>query len=126
MHQSGGRPSPAPRRRHSHVGIWKRQARRPLQPRHLHKFWQGAMARRARLPILLDGTMVIQGSGAIIDWVDQRAQDRTRTLTLADALEIEQRADRVNGAHVHHLSYVPKCFRSRQSTRRMVLRNVSF
>jgi glutathione S-transferase len=61
---------------------------------------------------LLDGETVIQGSGAIIDWADQRAQDPTRRLTLADALKIEQRADNVIGVHMRRLAYaemLPRC-----------------
>ncbi|MFZ0396659.1 MAG: glutathione S-transferase N-terminal domain-containing protein [Methyloceanibacter sp.] len=62
-------------------------------------------AKQTSLPILLDGRTVIQGSGAIIDWTDQQAQDPARQLTVADAREIEQRADGVIGAHVRRLVY---------------------
>lgn len=62
-------------------------------------------AKATTVPIVLDGERVIQGSGAIIDWADQRTQDRARTLTVADALEIEQRADNVIGVHVRRLQY---------------------
>jgi len=62
-------------------------------------------AKQTSLPILLDGRTVIQGSGAIIDWADQQAQDPARQLTVADAREIEQRADSVIGAHVRRLVY---------------------
>lgn len=57
------------------------------------------------LPILRDGKRVIQGSGAIIDWVDQRAQDASKRLTLPSALEIEQRADRGVGILVRRFAY---------------------
>jgi glutathione S-transferase len=53
----------------------------------------------------LDGETVVQGSGAIIDWADQRTQDRGRELTRSDALKIEQRADNVIGVHVRRLYY---------------------
>ena len=62
-------------------------------------------AKATTLPILLDGETVIQGSGAIIDWADQRAQERGRELTLADARKIEERADDVIGVHVRRLAY---------------------
>ena len=62
-------------------------------------------AKQTSLPILLDGRTVIQGSGAIIDWADQEAQEPARQLTVADAREIEQRADSVIGAHVRRLVY---------------------
>ncbi len=62
-------------------------------------------AKRTSLPILLDGRTVIQGSGAIIDWADQQTQDPARRLTLADAREIERRADSVIGVHVRRLAY---------------------
>ena len=62
-------------------------------------------AKHTSLPILLDGQAVIQGSSAIIDWADKQAQDPARGLTLSDALQIEQRADRVIGIHVRRLAY---------------------
>lgn len=62
-------------------------------------------AKQTSLPILLDGRTVIQGSGAIVDWTDRQARDPARQLTLADAREIEQRADRVIGVHVRRLAY---------------------
>jgi hypothetical protein len=40
-------------------------------------------AKGTTLPIVLDGDTVIQGSGAIIDWADEQAQDHARRLTLA-------------------------------------------
>jgi len=61
------------------------------------------------LPIVLDGSEVIQGSGAIIDWVDGKAKDPRRSLTpkaaLAEVKEIERRVDRVIGVHVRRLAY---------------------
>ena len=42
-----------------------------------------ATSRGTILPIVLDGDTVIQGSGAIIDWADEQAQDHARRLTLA-------------------------------------------
>ncbi len=62
-------------------------------------------AKATTLPILRDGKHIIQGSGAIIDWANQQAQDAARRLTLPGALEIEQRADRGVGINVRRLSY---------------------
>jgi glutathione S-transferase len=66
-------------------------------------------AKGTTLPILLDGGRVIQGSGAIIDWAETKAQDGTRSLTpqanLAEAQEIERRTDEVIGVHVRRLAY---------------------
>ena len=66
-------------------------------------------AKRSTLPILLDGDTVIQGSGAIIDWAESKAEDRRRSLTpktgLAEAEEIERRADEVIGVHVRRLAF---------------------
>jgi glutathione S-transferase len=50
------------------------------------------------------------GSGAIIDWAETKAQDRTRSLNpktdnLAKAREIERRSDEVMGIHVRRLAY---------------------
>lgn len=62
-------------------------------------------AKGTTLPILLDGKRVVQGSGEIIDWADQRARYTDSRLTRADSLEIEQRADDVIGIHVRRLFY---------------------
>jgi glutathione S-transferase len=62
-------------------------------------------AKQTSLPILLDGRMVIQGSGAIIDWADRQTREPARRLTVTDAREIEQRADSVIGVHVRRLAY---------------------
>lgn len=61
-------------------------------------------AKASTLPILRDGKRVIQGSGAIIDWADQRAQDASR-LTIPGAREIERRADRSIGIHARRFAY---------------------
>ena len=66
-------------------------------------------AKANTLPILLDGETVIQGSGAIIDWAESKAQDLARSLTpranAAEAQEIERRADAVIGVHVRRLAF---------------------
>ncbi len=66
-------------------------------------------AKATTLPILLEGDDVIQGSGAIIDWAENKCQDCTRSLTprtdQAEAQEIERRADEVIGVHVRRLAY---------------------
>ncbi len=62
-------------------------------------------AKRTTLPIVLDGETVVQGSGAIIDWADQRTQDYSRRLNAPNAREIEQRADDVIGIYVRRLAY---------------------
>jgi glutathione S-transferase len=88
-------------------------------------------AKGASLPIVLDGETVIQGSGAIIDWADQQAQDHARGLTLADSLEIERRADSIIGVHVRRLAYAetlprfphlakPALFRNASSLHRLI------
>lgn len=82
-------------------------------------------AKGTTLPILLDGDRVIQGSGAIIDWADERAQDRTRQLTHADALEVEKRADEVIGCHVRRLAYSEILPRFPQYAKPQLFRNTS-
>ena len=77
------------------------------------------------VPILLDGERVIQGSGAIIDWADQRTEDCSRRLTLADALEIEQRADNVIGIHVRRLAYAETLPRSPHLAKPALFSNTS-
>jgi hypothetical protein len=62
-------------------------------------------AKGTTLPILLIDKKVVEGSGVIMDSADQRAQDRTKRLTLAGALEIEQRADNVIGVQARRLAY---------------------
>jgi glutathione S-transferase len=88
-------------------------------------------AQGATLPIVLDGEAVIQGSGAIVDWADQQAQDHARRLTLADSLEMERRADSIIGVHVRRLGYAetlprfphlakPALFRNASSSHRLI------
>jgi glutathione S-transferase len=76
--------------------------------------WHLVMAKRCgakatTLPIVLDGETVIQDSGVIIDWAESRAEDPTRSLAargnLAEAQEIEQRANGIIGVHVRRLAY---------------------
>ena len=66
-------------------------------------------AKGTTLPILLDGEIVIQGSGAIIDWAESKAQDPARSLTPTanpvEAEEIERRTDEVIGVHVRRLAF---------------------
>jgi glutathione S-transferase len=66
-------------------------------------------AKGTTLPILLDGETVIQGSGAIIDWAEGKAQDHARSLSpsgnLVEAREIERRTDEVIGVHVRRLAF---------------------
>jgi glutathione S-transferase len=62
-------------------------------------------AKQTTVPFLLDGSSVIEGSGAIIDWADERAQDASRPLTSPGALEIEQRADDGIGVNARRLFY---------------------
>ncbi len=62
-------------------------------------------AKATTLPILLDGEDVIQGSGAIIDWAEQRAGHSARSLAAEGAPDIERRADEVLGVHVRRLAY---------------------
>jgi glutathione S-transferase len=83
--------------------------------------WHLVQARRCgaqatTLPIILDGETVIQGSGAIIDWVEKKGEDPGRSLAprgnLAQAREIERRADDVIGVNVRRLAYaatLPSC-----------------
>ena len=73
-------------------------------------------AQETTLPIILDGETVIQGSGAIIDWAESKGNDPRRSLApggnLAEAREIERRADDVIGVHVRRLAYaatLPSC-----------------
>jgi glutathione S-transferase len=62
-------------------------------------------AKGTTLPILFDNQVLVEGSGAIIDWADRKTPNSSRRLTLADAREIEQRADDVIGVHVRRLGY---------------------
>jgi len=66
-------------------------------------------AKATSLPILLDGEIVVQGSGVIIHWADSKANDATRRLAprgdSTEAQEIEDRANEVIGVHVRRLAY---------------------
>ena len=88
-------------------------------------------AKGTTLPILFDDKVLVEGSGAIIDWADRKTPDSSRRLTLADAREIEQRADDVIGIHVRRLGYAemlptfphlakPALFRDTSSLHRFV------
>jgi glutathione S-transferase len=73
-------------------------------------------AKASTLPILIDGTNVVQDSGTIVDWAEAMAKDRRRSLTpkadTAEAQEIERRANDVIGVHVRRLAYaemLPRC-----------------
>jgi len=88
----------------------------------LAKRW-GAEA--TTVPILSEGANLIQESGAIIDWADQREQDRGRELTRPGALKIEQRADDVIGVHVRRLYYAEMLPRSPHLTKPGLFRNLS-
>jgi len=66
-------------------------------------------AKCSTLPILLDGAEVIQGSGAIIDWAEERAKHPGRSLNptaaRAEVREIEHRAGEVLGVHTRRLAF---------------------
>ena len=66
-------------------------------------------AKQRTLPIVFDDAEVIQGSSAIIDWAESKAEDRGRSLTpkasLAEAQEIERRANEIIGPHVRRLAF---------------------
>jgi glutathione S-transferase len=66
-------------------------------------------AKHRTLPIVLDGAEVVQGSGAIIDWTESKTRHRGRSLTpksnLAEAQEIERRANEIIGPHVRRLAF---------------------
>lgn len=66
-------------------------------------------AKQRTLPIVLDGAEIIQGSGVIIDWAESKARNPGRSLipkaNLAEAQEIERRADEIIGPHVRRLAF---------------------
>jgi glutathione S-transferase len=62
-------------------------------------------AKETKVPFLLDGSCAVEGSGAIIDWADDRVQDSSRRLTSPSALEIERRADDAIGINARRLFY---------------------
>jgi glutathione S-transferase len=70
-------------------------------------------ARESKVPFLVDGKRVIEGSGAIVDWADERAADPSRRLTSPEALEIEARADESVGVNARRLFYAEAIPRTR-------------
>lgn len=66
-------------------------------------------AKSSALPILVDGTAVIQGSSAIIDWAESGAADRGRSLapesSAGEAAEIERRCNEIIAVHVRRLAF---------------------
>jgi glutathione S-transferase len=85
--------------------------------------YHGAAA--TTLPILFDGKTVVQGSGAIIDWADDRARDPARTLTAAHSREIEARADALIGIHVRRLCYAEMLPRQSHLVAAEIFQNLS-
>ena len=85
--------------------------------------YHGAAA--TSLPILLDGKTVVQGSGDIIDWADDRRRDPVRCLTLAHAREIEARADALIGVHVRRLCYAEMLPRQPHLVEAEIFQNLS-
>ena len=60
------------------------------------------------LPILVDGTLALQGSSQIIDWAQVQGESPGRSLAPADdraGREIEQRLDAVMGVHIRRYYY---------------------
>ena len=66
-------------------------------------------AKTSALPILLEGTTVIQGSSAIIDWAERRAEDHARSLApsnrAGETQEIERRSNEITAVHVRRLAF---------------------
>ena len=66
-------------------------------------------AKTSALPILLEGTTVIQGSSAIIDWAERRAEDHARSLapsnSAGETQEIERRSNEITAVHVRRLAF---------------------
>lgn len=75
----------------------------------LHVRQTRKMARRSAVPVLRDGQDCIQGSAAIISWLDERYPERPLTPVDPDlsrqALEWEDRLDRGVGVHVRLFAY---------------------
>jgi glutathione S-transferase len=75
----------------------------------LHVKTTKAMARRSSVPVLRDGETVVQGSTAIIDWLDEHYRERPLTPAdpdlAADAREWENLVDREFGPHVRRFAY---------------------
>ena len=65
-------------------------------------------AKTNALPILLEGTTVIQGSSAIIDWAERRAEDQRSLATsnsAGETQEIERRSNEITAVHVRRLAF---------------------
>jgi glutathione S-transferase len=66
-------------------------------------------AKATTLPLVLDGTKVVQDSSVIIDWAEAMTRNRSRSLTpkvnAAEAQDIERRANDVIGVNVRRLVY---------------------
>ena len=66
-------------------------------------------AKTSALPILSEGTTVIQGSSAIIDWAERRAEDHARSLApsngAGETQEIERRSNEITAVHVRRLAF---------------------
>ena len=81
---------------------------RHLAPGPHIKFARARGCRDGALPILLDGNLVLQGSGAIVDWAQLQGNREAVELPTADERvggEIAQRLDDIIGVHLRRYYY---------------------
>ncbi len=84
--------------------------------------WHGAP--RTTVPMLICRDGIIQGSGAIIDWADQRSE-MGASLSSAETRAIEERADAVVGTHVRRLCYAEMLPSTPGSVKKELFRDTS-
>ena len=82
-------------------------------------------AKDIKVPFLLDGKRVIEGSGTIIDWANEQVQAASRRLTSASALEIERRADDTIGVTSRRLFYAEALPQARHAIKEAFSANYS-
>jgi glutathione S-transferase len=98
-----------------------------LSPVSYSKFVRGLGVADTTLPVLVTDSLVLQGSGLIIDWAMK--QDKSGTRSLGTDLdnsgrEIEQRLNDVFGVHVRRYYYAEAMFHQPQAVRQIFARGL--
>lgn len=99
-----------------------------LSPVSYMKFVRNLGVADTSLPVLVTGSLVLQGSSSIIDWALKQGKSGTDSLAtdIDDTIgrEIEQRLDGVFGVHLRRYYYCEAMFHQPQAVRRIFARDL--
>jgi glutathione S-transferase len=100
-----------------------------LSPVSYIKFVRSLGVADTALPVLVTDSLVLQGSGMIIDWAMKQGKSGTRSLRTANdntGREIEQRLDDVFGVHVRRYYHAEAMFHQPQAVRQIFAQGLSW